>query len=205
MNDWLLQLIAHFGAPVLGLVTFASCLALPVPASLLMLAAGAFAAAGDLSLGALWLLALAGAILGDQTGFRLGQLASDPIDAALADRPKRRALYIRAKAYLRANGSRGIFLTRWLFSPLGPYANFAAGASRLGWARFSAAAAAGEVIWVSMYLALGYAFARNLAMAADLAGQVIGFLAASGAALFLGRWLLRLTRKRAAARPRPEA
>lgn len=201
MSDWLLQLIAHYGAPVLGLVTFASCLALPVPASLVMLAAGAFAAAGDLSLGAVWLLALAGALLGDQTGFRLGRLASSPIKAALSIRPRRRALYTRAKAYIRANGSSGIFLTRWLFSPLGPYANFAAGAAGFGWARFSTAAAAGEVIWVSVYLALGFAFGQNLEMAADLASQLIGFLAALGGALFLGRWLLRLTRKRAAGGP----
>lgn len=49
MSDTLLQLLATYGAPLLALTTFASCLALPVPSSLMMLAAGAFVASGDLS------------------------------------------------------------------------------------------------------------------------------------------------------------
>lgn len=195
MNDWIFELIVQYGAPLVGLVTFASCVALPVPASLVMLAAGAFASAGDMSFAALWLWAFIGAILGDQLGFRLGARLSGPITAALAQRPKRRALFIRAQRYILAHGTSGIFLTRWLFSPLGPYANFAAGASGLAWPRFTAAAALGEALWVSGYLALGLIFAKNLAMATDLASQFIGLLAALGAALFLGRWLWRLSRR----------
>lgn len=57
---------------VLALVSFLSCLALPVPASVVMLAAGALASAGDLALAPVALGALAGAVPGDQAGIFWG-------------------------------------------------------------------------------------------------------------------------------------
>ena len=48
MTDLFTALVADWGVPALALITFLSCLALPVPASLAMLSAGAFVASGDL-------------------------------------------------------------------------------------------------------------------------------------------------------------
>ena len=50
MTDWLLALVPQYGLLLLAATTFLSCLALPLPASILMLTAGGFAAAGDLVL-----------------------------------------------------------------------------------------------------------------------------------------------------------
>ena len=50
MTDVVLALVPHYGPWVLAIATFLSCLALPAPASLLMIAGGAFVASGDLSL-----------------------------------------------------------------------------------------------------------------------------------------------------------
>ena len=50
MTEWLLGLVPQYGMYLLAVCTFASCLALPIPASMLMLAAGGFVASGDLSL-----------------------------------------------------------------------------------------------------------------------------------------------------------
>ena len=60
MTDWFLGLVPVYGLWLIALVTFASCLALPMPASVVMLAAGGFAASGDL---VLWHV-VAAAILG---------------------------------------------------------------------------------------------------------------------------------------------
>ena len=68
MTEWLLELVPHYGTWLVAVVTFLSCLALPVPSSILMLAAGGFAASGDLMLWQVTGAALAGAILGDQIG-----------------------------------------------------------------------------------------------------------------------------------------
>ena len=197
MSDTLFQLLASYGAPLLALVTFASCLAAPVPSSLMMLAAGAFVASGDLALSAVLGAAFGGAVLGDQVGYGVGKRGGAYVESKLATRPKRRRLYARARLYLRSHGGIGVFLSRWLFSPLGPYANLAAGAAKLGWARFTLWAAAGEAVWVSLYVTLGQVFSHNLTMAADLMTQALGLLAALGACVFSGRWLLKMSKKRA--------
>ena len=50
LSDWFLAQLPLYGPALLGITTFLSCLALPVPSSLMMIAAGAFVASGDLSL-----------------------------------------------------------------------------------------------------------------------------------------------------------
>jgi membrane protein DedA with SNARE-associated domain len=50
MIDALLAAVPTHGVWLVAAVTFLSCLALPMPASLVMLTAGGFAAAGDLDL-----------------------------------------------------------------------------------------------------------------------------------------------------------
>lgn len=62
MTDWLLGMVPTYGGWLLALSTFLSCLALPIPASLLMLVAGGFVAAGDLTLVGSTGAALAGAV-----------------------------------------------------------------------------------------------------------------------------------------------
>ena len=50
MTETVLALVPSYGLLLVALGTFFSCLALPVPSSLIMLSAGGFAAAGDLVL-----------------------------------------------------------------------------------------------------------------------------------------------------------
>ena len=197
MTDWLLAAVPGYGPWLVAAVTFLSCLALPVPASLLMLAAGGFAAAGDL---ALWQVAggaLAGAVAGDQLGYWAARAGGPALMSRLATTGARAATLHKARALLAAKGAAAIFLTRWLLSPLGPYANLAAGATPLGWRRFTLAGTADEAIWVGLYTGAGHAFGGNLQAATDFAGAIIGFLAAGAVALGLGLWLFRLARREA--------
>lgn len=174
MTDTLLALIPTWGAALLAFVTFASCLAFPIPASLMMLAGGAFAAAGDLSLTSLMLAAFAGAIAGDQTGFHLGTL----VERRMNRRAATRALAERARDLIFRRPVLAIFLTRWFLSPLGPYANVAAGAAGMNWLTFTVAGALGEAVWVTLYVGLGYAFGTEYDRIATLASNLSGLLAA---------------------------
>lgn len=194
MSDWLFQLLADFGVPLLILTTLASCLALPVPSSLMMLAAGAFAASGDLGLAATASGALAGAFLGDQIGYFIGRSGQARLDRLIAAHPKRGAILARAKSLLQKRGGAGVFLSRWLFSPLGPYVNFAAGAAGLTWTHFAIWGAAGEAVWVSLYIGLGYAFSENLTAVAEFAGDISGLLAGLALMILTGLWLARALR-----------
>ncbi len=195
MTDWTLQLLAQYGAPLLGLVTLASCLALPVPASLVMLTAGAFAASGDLALPYVTLAAFVGAVLGDQIGFFIGRSGQSRLYSLIERFPKRASILAKATALLRRRGAIGVFLSRWLFSPLGPYVNFAAGAAGLRWARFTLWGILGETVWVSLYVGLGYGFSHNLGAVALFARDISGLLAGLVLMTATGLWLRRVLRE----------
>jgi membrane protein YqaA with SNARE-associated domain len=71
--DQLLSAFALYGLPVLFGALLIGAVGIPMPASMMLLAAGSFVAQGDLSLW--WVLALASiaAILGDNVGYCLGR------------------------------------------------------------------------------------------------------------------------------------
>jgi membrane-associated protein len=195
MTETFFALVSDWGAPALALVTFLSCLALPVPSSLMMLAAGAFVAAGDLTLVAVIGAALGGALLGDQAGYQIGRLGGGVARARLGRKPARARLIAGAEARMDRSGGVTVFFSRWLFSPLGPYVNFLAGGTGMGWLRFSLPAALGEVVWVTIYVGLGYAFGTQLAKVGDILGDLVGLATSLALAAVLGQALLRRGKK----------
>lgn len=145
MSETLVGYLASYGTALIFIATMLSCLAVPIPTSLLMLTAGAFAATGDLSLSAVAFAAVTGAVLGDQIGYQLGKRAAAPLRRFMEANTKRQKLLHAAESYLRKWGGIGVFLSRWLVSPLGPYVNFTAGATSLPWPVFSIAGLFGEI------------------------------------------------------------
>jgi membrane protein DedA with SNARE-associated domain len=189
MTDTLLALVATWGLPLIAAATFLSCLALPIPASLVMLAGGAFAAAGDLPLGSTAAAALAGAVAGDHAGFLAARAAADPFGRWMRQRPARRTALDRADTFLARRGALAVFLSRWLVSPLGPWVNAAAGLSAMPLSRFTPAVIAGEAVWVALYVGAGLAAADRLADAQAAIGNALAAIAAAGGAAALGAWL----------------
>ena len=196
MTETILALAADYGVPLLFCVTLLSCLAIPIPSSLLMLASGGFAAAGDLSLVAVALAAFCGAIIGDNLGYWIARGLGDRLSDWLAARPRRAALRNKSEAFMGKWGGSSVFFSCWLVAPLGPYINYVSGLSRFSWPRFALWGAAGEVFWVGIYVGLGYSFADNMTEISNLLGNISGFLAAAVVAIGLGVWLLRASRAR---------
>lgn len=195
MTGAIFAAVAEWGLPLLGLVTFLSCLALPVPASLAMLATGAFAASGEMSLSAAAAAAFIGAVLGDQVGYGIGRAGRSGLVRHLETRPKRARLLARAQDLTARHGGTGVFLSRWLFSPLGPYANFAAGLTAMRPGVFTLSAMAGEAVWVALYIGLGWTFADRLTMVAQLATDLSGLLAGLALMGLAAFWIRRNTRQ----------
>lgn len=183
--------LSDYGTIALFLGTFLSCLALPVPSSLMMLTSGALVASGDLDAIAVISAAYGGALLGDALGFAIGKLGGTHLDDWSIRHPKRGAALTQARARLCAKGSSFVFFSRWLFSPLGPYVNVVAGASGMHYRRFAIWDAAGEAVWVSLYIGLGIGFASNIGAIADIATDLSGLIAASVVTVGLGIWLWR--------------
>ncbi|MEE9388349.1 MAG: DedA family protein [Paracoccaceae bacterium] len=195
MSETLTALVPVYGLWLIAIVTFLGCLAVPIPSSLLMIAGGAFAASGDISLLALFLSAFAGAIAGDQAGFALGRKGPIVLSRFKTTKGQRKILFDRAQDLSAKWGGIGVFLSRWLLSPLGPYVSFIAGATGMSWTIFSLYGTAGELIWVGIYTGLGFVFSNQVEMVADIAANVSGFLAAATLAILLGRLALRGSHK----------
>jgi membrane-associated protein len=196
MTETLLALVPEWGALLIALTNFLACLALPIPASLVMMAAGAFAAAGDLSALPLWIGALAGACLGDQSGYWLGRALGPRLIDRLSRRRRTAALVDRAVTWLEHRRLPAIFLSRWLVSALCPYVNFSAGAARINWAGFTLPAVAGECVWVSIYIGLGYTFSADIQELGSVLGNLALALGSGVVAVILGRTLWRNAQER---------
>ncbi len=180
--------VSEYGALLVFAVTFASCLALPVPASLVMMTAGTFAAAEEISVLSVMLAGIAGAVAGDQVGYHLSRrLLAHPGRLQRSARLQRNLA--KAAAFQLKWGNLSVFLSRWLASPLGPWVNFASGMTHFSIVRFTFWGIAGEIIWVTTYVGLGYQFSSQIQQIADLTANTIWIVIAAGLAIFIGRKL----------------
>jgi membrane protein DedA with SNARE-associated domain len=185
MIEALFALVPVYGAGIVFAITLISCLGVPVPGSLALLAAGAFAASGDLSIPAAIAAAFGGAVIGDQLGYGIGA-SGGRLAERLTTRPGMAALLDQAHALALRWGAPGIFFSRWLVSPLGPAINLISGMTGFPWVRFTLWGIAGEVVWVALYFGLGFAFGASIAAVADLMGNLAWFLAAAAVTFLLG-------------------
>lgn len=195
MTDLLLLWVSDYGVLVISVSTFLSCFALPLPSSLMMLAGGAFAASGDLELWQLCLGAFTGAFSGAEIAYYISRHHGGMrVWRWLRQRKGAVGLFAQAEDLLDRHGGWAVYLSRWLFAPLGPYVNLIAGATAMPWPRFMPADALGAISWVAIYVSLGYVFGSQIEELSNTLGSVIGALTAGVVTVLLGRALWRKRR-----------
>jgi membrane protein DedA with SNARE-associated domain len=195
LDELILSGMLTYGPWALGLATMLSALGLPLPATMLLLAAGAFARQGALEWPAAVALAALGAVLGDGGSYLLGRFGGGWVLRGAQDN----VIWQRAKATLNRWGALAIFLTRFLLTPLALPVNLIAGSTRYAPWRFAGLVLLGEVVWVAAFGSLGYLFADRWEALSAALGDMSGVWL--GAALLLG--LAALIRRRWAARTAP--
>lgn len=189
MSETVFTLITAYSVYVIFASAFLSCLMLPLPTSLMMLAGGAFVASGDLVLWQVIAAAYGGAFFGDQTGYLIGRYGGAPLLEKVARSPARAAALTRARAMVDRYGGLGVFFSTWLTAPLGPWVNLIAGATGLSWRRFAIWDLLGETIWVSLYVSLGFVFSSQIGTLAAIISNVIGLIAAVTVAIVMAAWI----------------
>jgi membrane-associated protein len=190
MTDQLLALLALYGLPALfGLLAVAAA-GVPIPVTLLLILAGSFVAQGELSLWAVLALGSAGAIFGDQIGYCVGRWGGRGLIRRITRRVHGDANIHRAEAFTKRWGGAGVFFSRWLVTPLGPWLNLTSGMTGYSWPHFLLWDVLGEVVWVVLYVMLGKFFSDRVQELADLAGSLTWVMVGVLAILVLG-WKLR--------------
>ena len=186
LSEHLLSYFALYGTPLLFGIIVVSCAGVPLPASLLLIAAGSFTDHGEMNGTAVFVFATLGAVLGDQLGYLIGRWG----DRRLAFRLTRwlggKERLAQAEAQAREWGGLSIFLTRWLATPLGPVVNLVSGFAGYSWWRFLIWDIFGEVLWVALYVGLGQVFSHRVQALSAFFGQITWAVAA----LFIGAFLV---------------
>ncbi|HKA00023.1 MAG TPA: VTT domain-containing protein [Candidatus Solibacter sp.] len=169
---------------------------LPVPANLLIVAAGALARTGELHLMAVILSAVLALVLADLVWYEAGRRWGERtlhLFYALSHDPAASAS--RAKTAFARHGVRTLLVSKFIIG-LDAVAVPLTGASGIPAARFVVFEAAGATLWTASYAALGYIFSDQLdRVAVHLArlGVVLGILAAAAVVLYFikrtVRWL----------------
>lgn len=178
-----LAYIVNYGAVAVGLILLLAALGAPLPATVCVLATGAFIQQGVIDMWPTLPVALLCVVLGDTLSYGIGRLLRIPVQKRFGQT----AAWQRAEGYFRQRGGVAVFLTRWLLTPIALPVNFVAGGSNYPPARFVGFALAGECVWLALYGGVGYAFGSQWEYVSDLissfSGVIVGVIL-----VLIGAW-----------------
>ena len=194
MTDTILALVPTYGIYLIFITVMLSCLALPLPSSLMVLTSGGFVAAGEMTWISTILAAFAGFVVGDQVTYRISKHLGGGFLHKMKAKEARKKLIERAEHFMQRFGIVAVFLSRTIVSPLGPYVGYISGASGLKWLHFTAAAIPAAGLWATAYVSLGYMFAGHISDLSSLLSKGLGFVAAGGIAIGALMWIIKTWR-----------
>ena len=198
ITDQVLAALLVYGLPVLFGVILICSVGVPFPISLMLVAAGSFVEQGDMKLWQVIAVASVAAVLGDQIAYGLSRWGGRRLINRLSRRIGGEAKIKQAEALTKRWSGAGIFLSRWLLTALGPWVNVASGIAAYPWRRFLFWDVLGEVLWVILYVSIGYAFSNRVQAIAEILGNLAWVIAGLIVTVILGWQLVRYVR------PKPE-
>ena len=183
MREQLLSALSQYGSPALFVVVAIAAIGVPLPITLLLIVTGSLVSQGVMNFW--WAIALAGSgsVIGDLVGYAIGRWGGaklvDTITRLLGGAERLR----KAQSTARRWGGPGIFFSRWLVTPLGPWVNLASGLAGYPWLRFFLWDALGEFLGAGVYVGLGWFFSdRVLALDGVLSDFTWAMVALPGGA-----------------------
>ena len=150
------QFVHSYGLAVLFLLVALESSGVPLPGETALVAAAVLASRGDYSIVAVVLLAIAGAILGDNIGYWIGRKGGRRLARRFERHGGKAVFFARFIAGLRVAGA-------WI-----------AGIGKMPWWRFLAWNAAGGIVWATGTGLLAYYFGRAAGDAVSRYGLIGG-------------------------------
>ncbi|MDX6385755.1 MAG: hypothetical protein QOK48_3328 [Blastocatellia bacterium] len=194
LTDYLLAEVAAHGVLLLFGIIAVAAVGVPFPVTFTLIAAGSLARQGEMNL---WPIIVAGslaAILGDHLGYGLSRWGGRRLMVRISRRLGGEQKIRKAEALSRKWGGPGIFFSRWLITGLGPWMNVTSGIAAYSWRRFMIWDVLGEVLWVVLYVMLGYLFSDRVQFVYEIMGNIGWAILAFVVAIVLGWKLLRYFR-----------
>lgn len=192
--------LAVYTFPVVALTVLVSSIGVPLPSTVVVLAAGALSVDGDLNVFALFGVILAAAVVGDVAGYSLGRWASHlVVDRVGARIGLTQGRIEAAEHQFERWGGLMVLVSRFLLTGLAAPTNLVAGASTYPLARFVAFVLLGEAIWAGQFLALGWLFGPAWVSLLDLLNDVATVVTTLALAVTIALILKYLLRTKAGA------
>ena len=174
ISDFALAALITYGPLALALTLLLGAAGLPLPGSIVLLAAGAFARQGFIDWRYAWIAAVLGVVAGDSIAYAIGRMGG----VWAEDRLARMSAWQKATDEFARRGGWAIFLTRFLITPLGVAVSLIAGISAYAWQRFVLVDLSGEFLWVTIYGGIGFALGSQWQVASqfisDFSGLILG-------------------------------
>ena len=190
---WLLV----YSYPVVGLTVLVAAVGVPLPTTVVVLAAGALAADGDPNPYALFAVILVAAVAGDLLSFtvarRGGAVAIDRLGPRVGLTAERIEPLARR---LERWGGLLVVATRCVLTGLALPTNLVAGAGGYPLRSFAGYAVLGESIWAAGLMGLGWWYGANWVALLDYLNDAFTALTALVVAGALGYGLVRLVRSK---------
>ena len=186
MADQLLAALLLYGLPVLFAIILIASIGVPLPVTLMLVAAGSFAKQGEMKVTSVIIAASSAAILGDQIGYWLSRWGGRRFIDRITRRVGGADKIQKAEKLSNRWGGAGIFFSRWLVTELGPWLNVTSGLTCYPWRRFIVWDVLGEVLWVMLYVMLGYKFSDRVQYLVEILGNLAWVILGVLIAIVLG-------------------
>jgi len=196
MGEQILALLSQYGSPVLFAAVLVASVGVPLPITLLLVVTGSLVSQGAMRFWAVVVLAVAGSVIGDQIGYAIGRWGGAKLVTRFSAFLGGPARLDQVEAKARHYGAPGVFFSRWLVSPLGPWVNLATGIAGYSWLHFLVWDVLGESLDAFIFVALGRTFSDRVLELDAVTGNVTWTLVALLVTVLLGWKLFSYVRKK---------
>jgi membrane protein DedA with SNARE-associated domain len=187
----MLSLIEQYGYLIVFLGVMLEGVGIPLPGETVLIAAGALAHRGSLTLWEAIVFGALGAVIGAQVGYSVGRFGGRPFVLRWGRyafiTPERLG---RAERFFERHGGRAVFLARFI-TGLRVFGALVAGISRMPWGKFTLYSVLGGVLWATAAVALGYFLWASIGLVEHWIGRVSLLLVAALVLVVVLRWSYR--------------
>lgn len=154
MDEFLLTQVINYGAPLLGIIVFIGGLGIPLPCTVIVIAAGAFARQGILSWHTTALISIVSVVIGDSISYSFGYFSREKALHRFSGTPQ----WAQAEESFQKWGPLSIFFSRFLVTAIALPVNLLSGTTAFPFRKFFIYDLLGEIVWIFGYGGLGYLF-----------------------------------------------
>jgi len=191
----LAPLLDHWGYAAVAFLLFVEDFGIPAPGETVLIAASVYAGAGRLNIVGVALIALAAAVLGDNTGYAIGRFGG----RALVLRYGRYVLLTearldKAESFFNRHGGKIVTIARFI-EGLRQANGVIAGVTGMRWPRFLAFNVLGAALWVAVWTSVGDLAGNHITTIYDAVGRYSLYLLAAAVILVLALVVRRRRRR----------